>query len=53
MYLLSGKESACAAGNVGLIPGSRRSPGGVMAIYFSIPAWRIPWWARAHRVTKS
>ena len=23
-----GKESACSAGDVGLIPGSRRSPGG-------------------------
>ena len=24
-----------------------------MATYSSIPAWRIPWWATAHRVTKS
>ena len=27
----------------GLIPGSRRSPGGVMATLSSILAWEIPW----------
>ena len=30
-----GKESACNAGDLGLIPGLGRSPG--------ILAWRIPW----------
>ena len=43
---LSGKESACsagAAGDVGLIPGSGRSPGGGMATHPRILAWRIPW----------
>ena len=42
----SGKESACSAGatgDVGLIPGSGRSPGGGMATHPSILAWRIPW----------
>ena len=27
----------------GLIPGSRKSPGGGQATHFSILAWRIPW----------
>ena len=43
---LSGKESACNAGDtgdVGLIPGLGRSPGGGNATHFSILAWRIPW----------
>ena len=38
-----GKESACNVGDLGLIPGSRRSPGegnGNPLQYF---AWRIPW----------
>ena len=34
------KESACKAGDLGLIPGSERSPG---EGNFSILAWRIPW----------
>ena len=38
-----GKESACNVGNLGLILGSGRSPGGGNAIYSSILAWRIPW----------
>ena len=29
-------------GDVGLISELRRFPGGVMAIYFSIPTWEIP-----------
>ena len=37
------KESACNAGDPGLIPGLRRSPGEGMATHSSIPAWRIPW----------
>ena len=36
-----GKESACNAGDPGLIPGSGRSPGG--GNHSSILAWRIPW----------
>ena len=38
-----GKESACKAGDPGLIPGWGRSPGEGMATQFSILAWRIPW----------
>ena len=39
------KESACSAGDSGLIPGSvRKIPlEKGMAIYSSILAWRIPW----------
>ena len=35
---VSGKESTCNARDAGLIPGSGRSPGGEMAIHFSILA---------------
>ena len=42
-WWLSGKESACNAGDVGSTPGSGRSPGEGMATYSSILAWRIPW----------
>ena len=38
-----GKESACSAGDPGLISGSGRSPGEGMATHSSILAWRIPW----------
>ena len=38
-----GKESACNVGDLGLIPGSGRSPGKEMATHSSIPAWKIPW----------
>ena len=38
-----GKESACSAGNPGLIPRSGRFPGKEMATHSSILAWRIPW----------
>ena len=52
-----GKESACSAGDPGLIPGSGRSPGQEdpleegTATHSTIPAWRIPmdrgaWWGR-------
>ena len=37
------KESACNAGDPGLIPRSGRSPGKGMATHASILAWRIPW----------
>ena len=53
-----GKESACDAGDLGLIPRLGRSPGGGMAIHSSILAWRIPmdeeaWRATVHGVTKN
>ena len=38
-----GKESACKAGDPGLIPGSGRSPEEGMATHSSILAWRMPW----------
>ena len=40
---LSDQESTCNAGDVGLIPGSGRSPEEGMATHSSILAWRIPW----------
>ena len=41
---LSGKESACQARDVGLTPGSGRSPGELeMETHSSILAWKIPW----------
>ena len=58
---LSGKESTCsagAAGDLGSIPGSGRSPGEGMATLSSILAWRIPWTEKpgrgtVHRIAKS
>ena len=52
------KESACNAGDLGSIPGLRRSPGGGHATNSSILAQRIPmdrgaWRATEHGVTKS
>ena len=43
-----GKESACNAGDPGLIPGWGRAPGGGYGKYsslfhFTILAWRIQW----------
>ena len=38
----NGKESAHNVGDLGLIPGLRRSPGEAMAKHSSILAWRIP-----------
>ena len=38
-----GKESACNAGDPGLISGSGRSPGEGNGNHSSILAWRIPW----------
>ena len=37
------KESACNAGDPGLIPRSGGSPVKGMATHASILAWRIPW----------
>ena len=39
----NGKESACNAGDQGLIPGSGRSLKKGMATHSSILVWRIPW----------
>ena len=44
--MLTGKESACNAGDIGdlgLIPGSKDPMEKAMATYSSILAWRIPW----------
>ena len=38
-----GEEAACSAGDLGLIPGSGRSPGEGNGNPPSILAWRIPW----------
>ena len=38
-----GKESACNVGDLGLIPGLERSPGGGHDNSLIILAWRIPW----------
>ena len=38
-----GKAAACIAGDLGLIPGSERSPGEGMATHSSTLAWKIPW----------
>ena len=42
-WWLSGKESACHAGDVGLVPGLGRSPEKGMATHSSIHAWESPW----------
>ena len=55
-----GKESTCNAGDLGdmdLIPGSRRSPGGGHGNPFQYPCLENPmdrgaWWATVHRVTQ-
>ena len=38
-----GKESACNAGDLGLIPGKEDPLEKEMATHSSILAWRIPW----------
>ena len=55
---LSGKESACNAGNLGLIPGSGRSPGGghgnpLQYSYLEKPMDRGVWQATFHKVVRS
>ena len=60
-WWLSGKQSACkagATGDVGLIPGSGRSPGGGHGnpLHYSClenPTDRGAWWATVHRVAQS
>ena len=51
------KESACSAGDMGLIPGSGRSPGegnGKPPLYFCLknPVARGSWWFTVHQVIK-
>ena len=38
-----GKESACNAGDWGIVPGWEDPPEKEMAVHSSILAWRIPW----------
>ena len=57
-WWLSGKESACQAGDVGSTPGMGRSPGegnGSPAQYSHLgnPKDRGAWWAIVHRFEKS
>ena len=52
-----GKESACNAGDLGLIPGMGRSLEEGMATHSNILVWRMTmdrgaWWAIVHRVAK-
>ena len=54
---LSGQESACQAGDAGLIPGLGRSPGeenGNLLQYSCLgyPMDREAWWTTVHGVTK-
>ena len=56
-WWLSGKESACNVGDLGLIPGLRRSPGeghGNPLQYSCLenPMEREAWWATVHRVSQ-
>ena len=56
-WWLSGKESACSAGDMGLIPGYGRSPGernGNPLQYSCLgnPTDKEAWWAIVHWVTK-
>ena len=53
-----GKESACNAGNLGLIPGSERSPGGghgnpLQYSCLENPTDRVAWQAIVHGVVNS
>ena len=49
-WWLSGKESACNAGDLGLIPGLGRSPVGGQGIHSNILVWRIPWTEKTGRL---
>ena len=54
---LDGKESACSEGDLGLIPGLRRSPGrghgnSLQCSCLENPIDRGAWWAIGHRVTE-
>ena len=56
-WWLSGKESACNAVDVGLIPGSGRSPGEengnpLQYSHLENSMDRGPWWATVYEVTR-
>ena len=44
------KNPPANAGDAGLIPGSRRSPGEVNRTHSSILAWEIPWTEESGRL---
>ena len=51
------KETACNAGDLGLIPGLGRSPGEGNGNSLQYSCWENPmdrgaWWAIVHRITK-
>ena len=46
----SGKQSACSAGNPGMIPGQEEALKKEMTTHSSILAWRIPWTKRPGRL---
>ena len=48
--VLNVKESSCNAGDLGLIPESRRSSGEGNATHSSILAWKIPWMGEPGRL---
>ena len=57
-WWLRGKESTCQEGDVGSIPGLRRSPrdgNGILLQYSCLgnPMDRRPWWVTVHGVAKS
>ena len=45
-----GKESACNAGDLGLIPGSGRFPGEGNGYPLQYSFWRIPWTEEPNRL---
>ena len=51
-YGSAGKESACNAGDLGLIPGLGRSPGEGKATHSSILARRSPWGSKESDTTE-
>ena len=56
-WWLSGKESACKAGDAGSIPGSGRSPGErdgnpLQYSYLESAVDRGAWWAVAHGIAR-
>ena len=55
IFVLIGRESACNARDLGLIPGLGRSSGEGKGYPLSVLAWRIPWtivgeWGGSQRV---
>ena len=57
-WWLSGKESACNAGDMSSVPGFGRSPGEgngnpIQYSCLGSPMDRGAWWATVHRVEKS